>query len=595
MRRNQASGTANFGQSLVCYTAAVGLLFLSGCQRSAPPKPPGVSAPVVGVPDTVEEDVPPGEADSGDKTPHEVTDVTVPSTNIPSKGGEQLFARHCANCHGAKGDGQGIAARFLFPKPRDLRAGRFRLSNSVPSRDDLHSVLTRGMPGSSMPPWGHLSQADRDALVDEVMRLRRAGAREYYIAMLKEQDELTDEEIAEEDTQAEIQEYVDDFSTPGESSVVPEFSAPTDETIARGKEVYTTAGCLQCHGKEGKGDGAKEMIDAENLPTRPRDFTVGIFKGGHDLASLYRRTAYGMPGTPMPSSANLTTEQMEYLIHYIRSMSTEQQRLAAILNRETIVAKSVDTIPVDSQADAWADAEPVSLRMAPLWWRDNSDPDLTVQAVHDGEQLAVRVSWRDESADQHAARSESFEDAVAMELYQGDAEPFIGMGSSDVPIDVWFWDADRQGDPVTVEDTYPNTVVDLFPLSEKVVASAELDRDGARAADQPDISLPARAVGNPIVPTSGASGASSLTADGPGSLTFRIPKSPLVAAWGEWADGRWTVVMTRSLSVESAADGISLPADGKTSVAFAVWDGSQKDRDGKKLITIWQDLVLEKK
>jgi len=27
-------------------------------------------------------------------------------------------------------------------------------------------------------------------------------------------------------------------------------------------------------------------------------------------------------------------------------------------------------------------------------------------------------------------------------------------------------------------------------------------------------------------------------------------------------------------------------------VAFAVWDGSAADRDGKKSITIWQELVI---
>jgi hypothetical protein len=29
-------------------------------------------------------------------------------------------------------------------------------------------------------------------------------------------------------------------------------------------------------------------------------------------------------------------------------------------------------------------------------------------------------------------------------------------------------------------------------------------------------------------------------------------------------------------------------------VAFAVWDGSAGDRDGKKSVTIWQHLQLEK-
>jgi hypothetical protein len=37
-----------------------------------------------------------------------------------------------------------------------------------------------------------------------------------------------------------------------------------------------------------------------------------------------------------------------------------------------------------------------------------------------------------------------------------------------------------------------------------------------------------------------------------------------------------------------------LAAGDTLSAAFAVWDGSQSDRDGKKLISIWQDFVLDK-
>jgi DMSO reductase family type II enzyme heme b subunit len=52
--------------------------------------------------------------------------------------------------------------------------------------------------------------------------------------------------------------------------------------------------------------------------------------------------------------------------------------------------------------------------------------------------------------------------------------------------------------------------------------------------------------------------------------------------------------MTRTLGTKSANDGISLAAGDQASVAFAVWDGAAQERDGKKLVTIWQDLVLEK-
>jgi DMSO reductase family type II enzyme heme b subunit len=72
-----------------------------------------------------------------------------------------------------------------------------------------------------------------------------------------------------------------------------------------------------------------------------------------------------------------------------------------------------------------------------------------------------------------------------------------------------------------------------------------------------------------------------------------LPKNQSVRAIGEWKDGRWAVVMTRSLDVGAESSGVSLKPGTMASIAFAIWDGAQRDRDGKKLITIWQDLVLE--
>ena len=134
----------------------------------------------------------------------------------------------------------------------------------------------------------------------------------------------------------------------------------------------------------------------------------------------------------------------------------------------------------------------------------------------------------------------------------------------------------------------------MYPFSEKQVATASFDRPGTKTAIQPDISLPAKASGNPIVAAGAESGASTLTVGGPGTVTFRLPQSQLVRARGEWHDGRWVVLLTRTLAVESESDGVALAPGLRVSIAVAVWDGSHRDRDGKKLITIWQDLVLEK-
>ena len=520
-----------------------------------------------------------------------------PTPLIRQTPGHALYVRHCAACHGAAGDGQGAATAFLYPKPRNFRGGKYRLlstDNNVPTRDDLHAVLLRGMPGSSMPSWAHLTQDDRDVLVDEVVRLTAAGARDRYTRNLKEQEQLTDEDLKDPKVQAEINAFAQRQTTPGAVTEVPAFQASNAAAVARGKALFTRQSCHSCHGPEGKGDGVQKMIDDEGFPTRSRDLTRGIYKGGHDAASLFRRIRYGMPGTPMPASQNLTPEEIGEMIHYLRSLSTEEQRLAAILNREKIVVHKVVALPANSDQRAWHVAPPVQVRLMPLWWRDDAIPDVQVQAVHDGKSIVFRLEWADAIANSHSGKTEAFKDAVALELVAGPDEPFLGMGSSTTPIDLWMWDADRGQPGGDLEEVNPRVVVDLYPLSENVAETAEYTRPGTQTARQLDLLFPAQVAGNQIArsaahPTAG----SSLTAAGPGSTTFRIKKSQLVTATGRWSQGRWIVLLRRPLSVEAPSDGVALAPGQKASVAFAVWEGAHRDRNGQKQVSIWQDLVLE--
>src|SRR5690606_4926381 len=177
-----------------------------------------------------------------------------------------------------------------------------------------------------------------------------------------------------------------------------------------------------------------------------------------------------------------------------------------------------------------------------------------------------------------ALKSEAFEDGAAVQLYRGQAEPFLGMGSNDAPVDVWFWDADRQAGESAAEKVYPRAVVDVFPFSEEAATTAELGRLGARMADQPVLSLTARAAGNLIVPAEKGAGGSSLRVGGPGSMTFRLPRNQSVQAQGSWDKQRWAVVMSRPLSAADAQE-LALRPGEKISAAFAVWDGSHRDRD----------------
>jgi DMSO reductase family type II enzyme heme b subunit len=57
-------------------------------------------------------------------------------------------------------------------------------------------------------------------------------------------------------------------------------------------------------------------------------------------------------------------------------------------------------------------------------------------------------------------------------------------------------------------------------------------------------------------------------------------------------DGRWSVVLRRPLTVPPEA-GVPLAAADRLSVAFALWDGAARDRNGQKFVSIWHDLHLE--
>jgi hypothetical protein len=212
----------------------------------------------------------------------------------------------------------------------------------------------------------------------------------------------------------------------------------------------------------------------------------------------------------------------------------------------------------------------------PLWWRDHSVQEVDVQAVHDGKVLALRLQWADATADEHALRPDEFEDMAALELFQGDVEPFLGMGAAGVQIDLWQWRAAAQhaGESESLLDEYP--------------FDTALYKEVVRGKDFPDF-LTARAAGNLLTQAGAAVG---LTAQGLGSVTFLPKASQQVQAEAAWSEGKWTVVLTRPLKV-GAKDGVSVAPGSRVSVAAASWDGAARDRAAQKSVTIWHDLLIE--
>jgi mono/diheme cytochrome c family protein len=174
--------------------------------------------------------------------------------------GEKIYLESCAACHGQKGDGKGPEADRLKTKPRDFTSGIYKFrstpSGSLPLDKDIFRTISRGVRTTSMLAQLHLSEKERWA----------------------------------------VTEYLKTFSprfkaekTP-EAVSIPAQPSPNAELIAFGKRMYIDAGCNQCHGSDGKGDGAsaKELKDDRGEPISPTDLTLKPFKSGPNPEDLYR-------------------------------------------------------------------------------------------------------------------------------------------------------------------------------------------------------------------------------------------------------------------------------------------------------------------
>lgn len=502
--------------------------------------------------------------------------------------GKELYANYCAQCHGDKGEGDGPAAKFLFPKPRNFTENLFRIvstDNRVPTDQDLMQVITQGMPGSAMFPFGNLSEGERKELVAYVRFLTRSSYEDRYR-----------KQVAEEKQQLDLQDMaqtLDAVLIPGHAVPIPAALPPRGpEAIARGAAIYKTT-CAPCHGVTGKGDGVQDQKNADGTPTRPRDFTRGIFKGGRDFAQLFHRVWIGMPGSPMPASnSDLKPDQVADVLQYVLSLSNEAAQ-GKVEHRRALVAakKSESRLDGEIPNSVWVGAGPVSVVVSPLWWREYPEPDLKVQALHDGQTLAIRLTWNDATRNDRIVRIQDFEDMAAVQLFKGAREPFIGMGMADRAVDVWLWRASWSGNPATysdVDNAYPNMEVDMYPL-ERRADGGSLHALG----QQPPGFITADAVGNLRSDFSARFSAHNLEAKGVGTMTMRPKLSQLVAANGVWKDGHWTVVLKRPLQSKAADTGISLMPGDTLSIAVAIWDGAARDRNGQKLVSIWHDLKLE--
>lgn len=454
--------------------------------------------------------------------------------------GQAVYERWCAGCHGDDGSGDGPAAGYMLPRPRDFTTGLYQIKSTpagaLPSDADILRVIDEGMPGTAMPGWrGTLSGQERRALVEYLKSLSHFFA-----------------------------------SEPAPEPISPA-RAPrvTDEGLVEGREAYGTLECWRCHGDQGRGDGtsAYEQVDDDGFPIRPANLQQNWrFTGGGETEDIFLRLLTGLEGTPMPSQADavesgvVTEEQLWRLAQYVRSLSPEEPPRVREVARAALLE---GPLPTTFEDPVWEEAEEYffplvgQIIVRPRWFAP-SVTGVWVRAVHNGEELALRLRWHDPSQSPNPRWREwqervlatmepqeggptepgTYPDAFAVQFPRtiptGMDRPYFLMGSAREPVYLWHW----QSEP------------------EKATEAT------ARGLDRTE----------PL----------------PGSQQG-------LASAAAWADGEWQLVLSRSLAVGDG-DGdarLEIETGRAIPIAFHAWDGDNAEAGTRAAISTWYYLHLD--
>ena len=172
------------------------------------------------------------------------------------------------------------------------------------------------------------------------------------------------------------------------------------------------------------------------------------------------------------------------------------------------------------------------------------------------------------------------------------------MGGAEAPVTIWNWKASWQkeqgGAWPDIEGRYPNAAVDWYEADKKYNSQGgSFEVSKSSTADHGKLFLTGQEAGNIFSNVGRGQAAEEAQAKGFGTLTTMHPQIDQVDAKGIWKDGAWTVVFRRKLKTPEK-DRVSFSPGSSVNIAFAVWDGKFRDRNGQKMVSIWNELILEK-
>ena len=232
-------------------------------------------------------------------------------------------------------------------------------------------------------------------------------------------------------------------------------------------------------------------------------------------------------------------------------------------------------------------------------------PNISVKTVMikmatNGQDIGVWANWGDQTLNNTTIGPQDFRDQVAVQfpVQKAGAPPFQCMGQSGGTVNIWRWNAEWQKDlgrgvagMWDVDNQYPSIAWDYYyeepaggvtypdrigrslgPFNEGIWSGNIMSDPDMRAGSVEDLN---------------ANGFSTLTTQASQNVVGNGLWEPYGALKGGCCSGpTWRVVMKRSLATNDPND-VQFTDGSNFPVAFAVWDGSNVERNGMKGISTW--------
>lgn len=253
-------------------------------------------------------------------------------------------------------------------------------------------------------------------------------------------------------------------------------------------------------------------------------------------------------------------------------------------------------VPMDDPLSAaWAEAPALNVPLIPQAGvapalLQATIPSVNVQSLNDGQTIAFRVTWDDAVPNVHATHTDEFRDALAIQFPTTPDAATICMGAAGQQVNLWHWKADWQYDIdngfYDLPDAYPNFYLDRYPFASGEPPYRVPDDFG----DDAKAYMVGWAAGNRFSNPLRPSPVEDLNAVGFGSTHSQEEQD--VAGKGIWRDGRWAVVFARPFVTGDAND-VQFAAGQVASVAFAVWDGAERQVGAIKQLSSWVPLRIQ--